>query len=110
MIPEDAPLWGWKEPTSHIFLSQMQTHFGDRLHYVHVIRNGVYMAHSKNQNQVSRWGQRFGIEAEIDTFADVRHSIIGSDRTSAPSSGRSDGSRPFFLVNHDSSANLPANE
>jgi len=36
-------------------------HFGDRLRYVHVIRNGLHMAHSRNQLQVIRWGPIFGV-------------------------------------------------
>jgi len=101
-VPEDAPLWGWKEPTSHLFLSQIQTHFGDRLRYVHVIRNGVYMAHSKNQNQVSRWGKRFGINAQDSTSsptASLDFWIRSNEQTIRQGQTMNPGR--FFLMNHD---------
>jgi hypothetical protein len=59
--PPDASTWGWKEPNSHVFLEHLHRHFGGRLRYIHVIRNGIHMAHSKNQHQVRRWGPLFGL-------------------------------------------------
>jgi hypothetical protein len=55
--------WGWKEPNSHVYLEALARHFGDRLRYVHVLRNGLDMAFSDNQWQVRTWGRLFGIEA-----------------------------------------------
>jgi sulfotransferase family protein len=57
----DAQMWGWKEPNSHVFIGHLHRHFGERLRYVQVIRNGVDMAHSRNQLQVRRWGPLFGV-------------------------------------------------
>lgn len=53
--------WGFKEPNTHLFLDHLHHHFGGRLRYVHVVRHGVHMAHSRNQAQVRRWGWRFGV-------------------------------------------------
>ena len=52
--------WGWKEPNTHIFLPQIAAAFkGAR--YIHVIRNGLDMAFSGNQQQVRNWCGHFGI-------------------------------------------------
>ena len=59
----DPGRWGWKEPNSHIYLEALHHHFGDRLRYVHVLRNGLDMAFSDNQWQVRTWGRLFGVEA-----------------------------------------------
>ena len=109
LVPKDAPLWGLKEPNSHIFLPELQTYFGDRLRYVHVIRNGFYMAHSANQSQVRRWGPRFGIEAELDSpVASLDYWI----RSNELAIGRGRRMRPgsFLLVNHDQLCESPRDE
>jgi Sulfotransferase family len=59
--PPDAALWGLKEPNSHHYIGHLQRHFGDRLRYVHVIRNGLHMAQSRNQLQLNRWGSVYGV-------------------------------------------------
>lgn len=48
--------WGWKEPNTHIFLPQLAAGLKG-LKYIHVIRNGLDMAFSKNQAQSANWGQ-----------------------------------------------------
>ena len=47
--------WGWKEPNTHIFLDKLLT-IEPRLAYIHVVRNGLDMAFSSNQNQLRLWG------------------------------------------------------
>jgi hypothetical protein len=59
--PPLASPWGWKEPNSHLMIRHLHRHFEERLRYVHVIRNGLDMAQSRNQLQVSRWGSLFGL-------------------------------------------------
>jgi hypothetical protein len=108
-VPKGAPLWGWKEPNSHIFLPELQTYFGDRLHYVHVIRNGFYMAHSANQSQVRRWGARFGIAADLDSPVASLDYWIRSNEL-AIERGRSMPPGSFFLVNHDQLCESPREE
>ena len=46
--------WGWKEPNTHIFLPQLATEV-EHLKYIHVIRNGLDIAFSKNQQQLKNW-------------------------------------------------------
>lgn len=50
--------WGWKEPNSHIVLKQLHQTLPE-MKYIHVIRNGIDMAYSENQNQLTFWGNHF---------------------------------------------------
>jgi hypothetical protein len=43
--------WGWKEPNSHIILDCLASRL-ENMKYIHVIRNGLDMAYSSNQNQL----------------------------------------------------------
>lgn len=56
----DSDRWGWKEPNTFLFLEELDEVF-DGLRYVHVIRNGLDMAFSSNQNQLYNWGRLFGV-------------------------------------------------
>ena len=47
-------LWGWKEPNTHVVLERLLRLLPD-LKYIHVMRNGLDMAYSKNQNQPRFW-------------------------------------------------------
>lgn len=49
--------WAWKEPNTHIVLERLFAVRPD-LRYVHVMRNGLDMAVSANQNQLRLWGPR----------------------------------------------------
>ena len=48
-------LWGWKEPNAHILLPFLLSALPN-LSYIHVIRDGRDMAHSRNKNQLALWG------------------------------------------------------
>lgn len=51
---EQNDRWGWKEPNTHWFTENLLgLHPG--LHYIHMTRDGRYMAHSQNQQQYARW-------------------------------------------------------
>ncbi|MEM8696342.1 MAG: sulfotransferase [Pseudomonadota bacterium] len=51
----DGP-WGWKEPNTHIVLPRLLKLWPD-LKYIHVMRNGLDMAYSRNQRQARFWGR-----------------------------------------------------
>lgn len=55
---EPRARWGWKEPNTHIFLDKLDAAV-PRLKYIHVMRNGLDMAFSVNQNQPPLWGPCF---------------------------------------------------
>lgn len=48
--------WGWKEPNTHVVFPELKRSVPD-LRYIHVIRHGVDMALSSNQNQLRHWGR-----------------------------------------------------
>ena len=48
--------WGWKEPNTHIMIKRLTKYFTN-YKYIHVVRNGLDMAISSNQNQLSFWGK-----------------------------------------------------
>jgi hypothetical protein len=50
--------WGWKEPNTHVVLDRLLEAMPE-LKYVHVFRNGLDMAYSRNQNQLRLWGPSF---------------------------------------------------
>ncbi len=59
--PSQHAGWGWKEPNTHLLLPQLVEHF-PTLRYVHVVRHGLDMAFSPNQNQLHNWGRIFDVE------------------------------------------------
>jgi hypothetical protein len=58
-VPRTGPAlgqrWGWKEPNTHVVIERLWQRMPD-LRYVHVVRHGVDMAFSANQNQLQLWG------------------------------------------------------
>lgn len=52
---KEARTWGWKEPNTHIVVNRLASAIPG-LRYVHVARNGLDMAFSRNQNQLQLWG------------------------------------------------------
>ena len=51
-IPER---WGWKEPNIHFIIPELMRYM-PQTRYIHVVRNGLDMAYSKNKNQPRLWG------------------------------------------------------
>ncbi|PZD96503.1 hypothetical protein DNH61_06760 [Paenibacillus sambharensis] len=52
--------WGWKNPPTHIYLDYL-SHYFSNMKYILVIRNGLDMAYSRNQNQLRNWGRFFRV-------------------------------------------------
>lgn len=103
--------WGWKEPNTHVFLPQVVAAIPN-LKYVHVIRSGLDMAFSKNQQQRTNWGAVLG-------YADVQgvpltpgvalDFWIAANRR-AVDIGRVIGPNRFYLLNYDRLCASPAEE
>jgi len=53
--------WGWKVPPNFFLLEYLYDVFPDAK-YIHVIRNGLDMAFSENENQLRNWGFYFGLD------------------------------------------------
>ena len=67
---EQHDLWGWKEPNTQIYIDELMTHFPD-LKYIHLIRHGLDMAFSENQQQLKNWGWKYGIRINSnDSYED----------------------------------------
>lgn len=52
------PVWGWKVPYTHVLIDRLLGWYPD-LAYVHLSRNPLDMAYSRNQNQLQHWGPIF---------------------------------------------------
>jgi hypothetical protein len=63
--------WGWKEPNTHIFLEYLAAHFPD-FHYIHVLRHGLDMAYSTNNQQLLNWGTLVGVTVADKTCVTPR--------------------------------------
>jgi hypothetical protein len=53
--PRAARRWGWKEPNTHFFMDRLDEYFPG-IRCIYVVRNGLDMAFSENQNQFLTWG------------------------------------------------------
>jgi hypothetical protein len=53
--------WGWKVPGNYFILKHTATRYKD-LKYIHIMRNGLDMAFSSNQNQLTNWGKFYGVD------------------------------------------------
>lgn len=64
--------WGWKEPNTHIVVDRLLATMPD-LKYIHLVRNGLDMAYSDNQNQLKLWGKQFFPDGfEVSPFWSLR--------------------------------------
>lgn len=57
----DYQRWGWKIPANYMLLGYLDKIFPG-LRYIHVVRHGLDMAFSSNQNQLNNWVRFFNIE------------------------------------------------
>lgn len=55
--------WGWKVPPNFYILEHINNYF-PHVKYIHVIRHGLDMAFSSNQNQLANWGFYFDINTK----------------------------------------------
>lgn len=63
--------WGWKEPNTHVVLGHLAASVPG-LRYVHVLRSGLDMALSDNQNQPRMWGPSFGVPYDGSAGSSLR--------------------------------------
>ena len=56
---------GWKVPATHLWLRELADYF-PAIQYIHIIRNGLDMAYSGNQRQLSMWGEYVGLHTQFD--------------------------------------------
>ncbi len=66
-------LWGWKIPGNFFILKELSECFPN-IRYIHLIRNGLDMAFSSNQNQLKKWGEHYGVK--VTTPYTPRQSLL----------------------------------
>ena len=54
--------WGWKEPNSHLLIKELPRNFTN-FKYIHIMRHGLDMAFSENQQQLHNWGDFYNVKA-----------------------------------------------
>ena len=97
--------WGWKEPNTHVLLDRLADAVPE-LVYVHVMRNGLDMAYSANQNQVKLWGRSFlGVEVVEPTPRTSLDFWCRVHRRVADIGQRMPGR--FLLLNYDALCRAP---
>lgn len=68
--------WGWKAPNNHIIINHLIESFPN-MKYIHVARNGLDMAYSKNQNQLELWGKHFlGLDVTLSPYYSLKYWCI----------------------------------
>ena len=94
--------WGWKEPNAHIYLDYLAEYF-DQFKYIHMIRHGLDMAFSPNQQQLYNWGPIFKVAPPKRSFDEPQASLkywVKANRR-AFNIGRQLGEKKFLAVNYD---------
>jgi len=104
-----VPRWGWKEPNAHIFLPFLFKNVPE-FKYIHVLRNGLDMAFSDNQNQPKNWGQ-FILNSPCDDQITPIYSLdywIAANIRALKFQQEMKGS--FLLINYDELCKNPKKE
>jgi hypothetical protein len=105
--------WAWKEPNTQFFLEYLSAYF-ITFKYIHVIRHGLDMAHSKNIQQLINWGYKFNItyspyDSYETTVLKQLDFWIAANR-SAINMGRKKLKKDFYLLNHSNLIENPNQE
>lgn len=92
-------VWGWKEPNTHIYLPELARYFPG-LWFVLVVRPGLDMAFSTNQNQLHMWGDLWGVAVEDPIPRSQLRYWVASTRACLERGTRLLGAR-FVVVSYD---------
>jgi hypothetical protein len=107
-VVERSAHWGWKQPNSHVMVPVLNQRF-PQMRYLYVVRNGLDMAFSGNQNQLRYfWGD---ILLDGDTSPTPRNAL----RYWVAAYRRVQGDQPLLgerlrIVNFDALCADPASE
>jgi hypothetical protein len=90
--------WGWKNPPTHIYIEFLNKYF-KKIKYIHVIRHGLEMVYSDNQNQLSRWGDLYNIKpsSKVDPKSSLQYWFASNER--AIRLGHELFNQNFLLIN-----------
>jgi hypothetical protein len=100
-------LWGWKEPNTHVILERMLKYYSN-MKYIHVMRNGLDMAFSNNQNQVLLWGRQLLKKSDFKNIhnASLKYWCLVTKKIIKL--GKMMGSDRFLLINFDKLCSRPS--
>lgn len=103
--------WGWKEPNSHLVVRDLNDFF-QGFKYIHIVRNGLEMAFSKNQLQLYTWANLFGVVRPESSDEVPRLSLKYWIRANeaAIRAGNELGPEKFLLLNYDELCTSPGHE
>lgn len=103
--------WGWKEPNSLLLIENLNDHFSE-FKYIHIIRHGLDMAFSTNQQQLYNWGQLFGIEIPVTSSDEPKASLKYWIKVNEKvfEIGEKLGKDRFLIINFDELCISPENE
>lgn len=92
--------WGWKEPNTYVILEKLFEYYPD-MKYIHLIRNGLDMAFSENQNQVKLWGPLLLKESDFTNihYASLKYWCLVHKKIIKL--GNEKGPKQFLLINFD---------
>lgn len=104
--------WGWKEPTTQLYVRHLSAYF-PTLKYLQVIRHGLDMAYSSDQQQGANWGKRlFGIEPPRTPEQSAQASLeywVKSNRAAIQAGTELLGER-FMVLHYDRLCTSPQTE
>ena len=98
--------YGFKEPNSHIILERLIKYY-PKMKYIHVMRNGLDMAFSDNQNQVKFWGYMYLSKSDFSNihYASLKYWCIVHKKILEI--GNKMGPDNFLLINFDKMCKKP---
>ena len=97
-------LWGWKEPNTHLVVDRLLER-DPSLSYIHVVRHGVDVAFSANQNQLEMWGPRIlGRPVELTPHDSLAYWVATHRRIEALAAREP---RRVLLLNYDALCHDP---
>ncbi|PGZ96166.1 hypothetical protein COE51_18130 [Bacillus pseudomycoides] len=101
--------WGWKNPSTHIYIEFLNKYF-KKIKYIHVIRHGLEMVYSSNQNQLFNWGDLYNIKpsSKRDQKASLQYWFASNER--AIRLGQDLFSHNFLLINFNDLCANPQKE
>jgi hypothetical protein len=98
--------WGWKIPANFMLLPYFATLY-PQIKYIHVIRHGLDMAYSNNQNQLHNWGRYFDITTYNTAIAKASLQYWIKANHLAITNGQQLLGDNFFLLNFDTLCQSP---
>ena len=97
-----SDFWGWKEPNTQLYLEEINDFYPD-IKYIHVLRNGLDMAFSKNIYQLKNWGFKYNIfinDLEDDQEISIKQLDYWIQSTKEVLSKRYKLHDRFYLLNY----------